>query len=153
MLPKHWGEQRYILCSLLSCKFTVEFTLFQDPSDFVHQHLALFVEIDTKSYVGSLSFFHLTTVRPHHTPPNPKTKWPHHTPHEKLCRFSFIFSFFHFFIFSFFRRNFFGLKCRLRLLADTNKAPILPTGDLPADFDWRNKGVVTSVKDQTSLIS
>ncbi|RXH87699.1 hypothetical protein DVH24_034599 [Malus domestica] len=45
--------------------FTVEFTLFQDPSDFVHQHLAPSVGIDTKSYVGSLSFFHLTIV--HHS--------------------------------------------------------------------------------------
>ncbi|KAM1277235.1 hypothetical protein ACFX13_030365 [Malus domestica] len=32
------------------------------PPDFVHQYLALSVGIDTKSYVGSLSFFHLTTV-------------------------------------------------------------------------------------------
>ncbi|KAM1789752.1 hypothetical protein ACFX12_033881 [Malus domestica] len=38
-----------------------------------------------------------------------------------------------------FRRNFLGLKRRLRLPADANKAPILPTGDLPADFDWRDK--------------
>ncbi|KAM0980744.1 hypothetical protein COP2_014282 [Malus domestica] len=33
------------------------------PSGFVHQHLAPSVGIDTKNYVGSLSFFHLTTVR------------------------------------------------------------------------------------------
>ncbi|RXH79793.1 hypothetical protein DVH24_040940 [Malus domestica] len=39
------------------------------PPDFVHQHLAPSVGIDTKSYVGSLSFFHLTTVRSYHTPP------------------------------------------------------------------------------------
>ncbi|RXI05465.1 hypothetical protein DVH24_006722 [Malus domestica] len=39
------------------------------PSGFVHQHLAPSVGNDTKNYVGSLSFFHLTTVRPHHTPP------------------------------------------------------------------------------------
>ncbi|RXH92663.1 hypothetical protein DVH24_033559, partial [Malus domestica] len=48
--------------------FTVGFTLFQDPSGFVHQHLAPSVRIDTKSYVSFLSFFHLTTVRPHHFP-------------------------------------------------------------------------------------
>ncbi|RXH71379.1 hypothetical protein DVH24_018734 [Malus domestica] len=39
--------------------FTVGFTLFQYPSGFVHQHLAPSVENDTKSCVGSLSFFHL----------------------------------------------------------------------------------------------
>ncbi|KAM2035225.1 hypothetical protein ACFX16_038342 [Malus domestica] len=32
----------------------------------MHQHLAPSVGNDTKSYVGSLSFFHLTTVKPHH---------------------------------------------------------------------------------------
>ncbi|RXH82203.1 hypothetical protein DVH24_036544 [Malus domestica] len=35
--------------------------LATNPSGFVHQHLAPSVEIDTKSYVGSLSFFHITT--------------------------------------------------------------------------------------------
>ncbi|GAB4839465.1 Cysteine protease rd19a [Ancistrocladus abbreviatus] len=48
-----------------------------------------------------------------------------------------------------FRRKFLGLK-RFRLPVDAHKAAILPTNDLPADFDWRDHGAVTGVKDQGS---
>lgn len=48
-----------------------------------------------------------------------------------------------------FESSYLGLR-PLRLPADAHKAPILPTNDLPTDFDWRDHGAVTPVKDQGS---
>lgn len=49
-----------------------------------------------------------------------------------------------------FKQRYLGLK-RPAFLEGAQKAPILPTNNLPEDFDWRDKGAVTGVKNQVYI--